>query len=138
MATEDRSATPSPNPTPSPAPEIVITRLFAAPVGLVFDVHTRCDHLRNWLVDQSVGLMSSCRIDLRPGGAYGYSWNLTSGTAMSIAGVYQDVAPPQRLVSTEAWAGSPQTRNTLNSPPVKCARFKIQNRHTLTRHLSLS
>jgi uncharacterized protein YndB with AHSA1/START domain len=111
MATDDLSATTSP--TPSPAPEIVVTRLFAAPVGLVFDVHTRCDHLKNWLVDQSAGLMSSCRIDLRPGGAYSYSWNLTSGTAMSISGVYQEVVPPQRLVSTEAWAGSPQTRNTL-------------------------
>jgi uncharacterized protein YndB with AHSA1/START domain len=58
--------------------------------------------------------MPVCEIDLRPGGAWHFVWRRSDGTEMGMRGVYQEVVPPERLVSTESWGGDwPETLNTL-------------------------
>ena len=58
--------------------------------------------------------MPVCEVDLRPGGAWRFVWRREDGTEMSITGVYQEVAPPQRLVSIESWGADwPETLTTL-------------------------
>jgi uncharacterized protein YndB with AHSA1/START domain len=58
--------------------------------------------------------MPVCEIDLRPGGAWHFVWRRADGSEMAMRGVYQEVAPPERLVSTESWGGPwPDTVNTL-------------------------
>ncbi|MFG2042050.1 SRPBCC domain-containing protein [Dactylosporangium sp. NPDC048998] len=91
-----------------------ITRVVAAPRDLVFDVHTSPRHLPNWMVGPPGWTMPVCEIDLRPGGAYRYVWRAADGAEMTIAGTFQEVEPPGRLVSTEAWSGDwPATHNTV-------------------------
>jgi uncharacterized protein YndB with AHSA1/START domain len=94
--------------------EIEITRVVAAPRGLVFDAYTKPEHLQNWMLGPEGWTMVVCEIDLRPGGLYRYEWNHSDGTRMAITGGYLEVTPPDRLVCTESWGGDwPETRNTL-------------------------
>jgi uncharacterized protein YndB with AHSA1/START domain len=58
--------------------------------------------------------MLICEIDLRVGGAWRFVWRHADGAEMAMRGVYQEIVPPERLVSTEARGGDwPETLNTL-------------------------
>jgi uncharacterized protein YndB with AHSA1/START domain len=94
--------------------EIVITRLVAAPRRLVFAAYTNPEHLPHWMLGPEGWTMPVCEIDLRPGGAWHFVWRRADGTEMAMRGVYQEIVPPERLVSTESWGGDwPETLNTL-------------------------
>jgi uncharacterized protein YndB with AHSA1/START domain len=94
--------------------EIVMSRVVEAPLGLVFEAHTSCEHLPHWMLGPEGWTMPVCEIDLRPGGAYRFGWRGADGAEMAITGVYKEVAPPERLVSTESWGYDwPETLNTL-------------------------
>jgi len=97
--------------TPSET-EVTIVRVFAAPRRFVFDAWTNPKHLPQWMGPRA-WTMSVCDIDLRPGGAYRFVWHNDEGAEMGISGVYREVDPPARLVTTEAWDGWHQTLNTL-------------------------
>ena len=93
--------------------EIVMTRVFDAPRALVFDAYTNPEHLPHWFGPRGWTL-PVCEIDLRPGGAWRFVLQGPDGTEMGMSGVYQEVAPPERLVSTESFDDYPgETLNTL-------------------------
>jgi uncharacterized protein YndB with AHSA1/START domain len=93
--------------------EIVITRVVAAPRRLVFEAYTKPEHLPHWMLAEG-WIMPVCEIDLRPGGAWHFVWRRADGSEMEMRGVYREVVPPERLVSTESWGGDwPETLNTL-------------------------
>lgn len=93
--------------------EVVVTRVVEARRELVFDMWTRCEHLRNWMGPKGWE-MSTCEIDLRPGGAWRWGWSGPDGSGMELHGEYREVAPPERVVSTDNWGGEwPETLNTL-------------------------
>ncbi len=94
--------------------EIVMTRVFDAPRRLVFEAWTNPEHLPHWMLGPEGWTMPVCEIDLRPGGAWHFVWHNADGAEMAMRGVYQEVVPPERLVSTESWGGDwPETLNTL-------------------------
>ncbi len=94
--------------------EIVMTRVFDAPRRLVFDAWTNPKHVPRWMLGPEGWTMPVCEIDLRPGGAWHFVWRRSNGTEMEMRGVYREIAPPERLVSTESWGGNwPETLNTL-------------------------
>jgi uncharacterized protein YndB with AHSA1/START domain len=94
--------------------EVTITRIFNAPRRLVFDTWTNPKHLPHWMLGPPGWTMTVCEIDLRPGGAWHFAWRQSGGMEMSIGGVYREIKPPERLVSTESWGGDwPETLNTL-------------------------
>jgi uncharacterized protein YndB with AHSA1/START domain len=94
--------------------EIVITRVVDAPRRLVFAAFTSPEHLPHWMLGPEGWTMPVCEIDLRPGGAWRFVWRRADGSEMGMRGVYQEIAPPERLVSTESWGGEwPDTLNTL-------------------------
>ena len=94
--------------------EILMTRVFDAPRRLVFEAWTKPEHLPHWLLGPSGWTMPVCEIDLRPGGSWHFVWRRSDGTEMGMRGVYKEIAPPGRLVSTESWGGDwPETLNTL-------------------------
>ncbi len=94
--------------------EIVITRAFDAPRTLVFDAWTNPEHVPHWMLGPEGWTMPVCEIDLRPGGAWHFVWRRSDGSEMEMRGVYREVTPPERLVSTESWGGNwPETLNTL-------------------------
>lgn len=94
--------------------EVVMTRVLDAPRRLVFDAWTNPEHVPHWMLGPEGWTMPVCEIDLRPGGAWHFVWRHSDGREMEMRGAYQEVTPPERLVSTESWGGDwPDTLNTL-------------------------
>jgi len=94
--------------------EIEVTRVFDAPRRLVFEVWTNPKHVPQWMLGPPGWTMPVCEIDLRVGGAWHFVWRRADGTEMEMRGVYREITPPERLVSTESWGGPwPETVNTL-------------------------
>ena len=94
--------------------EVAMTRVFDAPRRLVWKAWTTPEHLQQWMLGPEGWTMPVCEMDLRPGGAYRSVWRRANGQEIEIPGVYKEVTPPERLVSTESWgAGWPETINTL-------------------------
>ncbi|HET9674775.1 MAG TPA: SRPBCC family protein [Gaiellaceae bacterium] len=94
--------------------EIAMTRVFDAPRALVWEVHTKAEHLSQWMLGPEGWTMPVCEIDLRPGGAWRFVWRRSEGSEMEMKGAYQEIVPPERLVSTESWGEDwPETLNTL-------------------------
>ena len=81
--------------------EIVMTRVFDAPRGLVFDAMTKPELVKKWLLGPPEWTMPVCEIDLRVGGTYRYVWRHSNGDEMGMGGVYREVAVPERVVATE-------------------------------------
>ena len=81
--------------------EIVITRVFNAPRRLVFDAFTKPELLKRWLFGPPGWSMVVCEVDLRVGGTYRYQWQFLGGEKMGMRGVFREVNPPERIVSTE-------------------------------------
>lgn len=79
--------------------EIVITRAFDAPIGLVFDVLTKPEHVSVWGATPP-DRMTECLIDLRVGGDYRSSFVTQDGTVFAFSGTYLEVDPPVRTVQT--------------------------------------
>lgn len=84
--------------------EIVMTRVFNAPRRLVWAAWTKPEYVPRWF--GAVGwTVPVCEIDLRPGGTYRYVMRSADGQEVTMRGVYREVVPPQRLVSTEVFEG---------------------------------
>ena len=82
--------------------EVVVTRGFDAPRRLVFDAFTKPEMIKRWMLGPDGWTMPVCEMDLRAGGAYRWVWQKgENGTQMSVAGVFREVAAPERLVHTE-------------------------------------
>ena len=82
--------------------EIVMTRVFNAPRRLVFNAWTKPELLKQWFGRRG-DTLSVCEVDLRAGGAYRFVFALREGGEMGMGGVYKEILPPERLVSTEAF-----------------------------------
>jgi uncharacterized protein YndB with AHSA1/START domain len=86
--------------------EIRVTRTFAAPARLIFDYHTKAEHVQKWLLGPPGWSMPVCEIDLSVGGRYRYVWrNDDNGTEFGVRGEYREIAAPDRLVHTETMDG---------------------------------
>ena len=84
--------------------EVVARRTFDAPRQLVWDAHTRPEHVRRWLLGPDGWSMPVCEIDLRPGGTWHYVWrNDADGREFGMRGTYREVVAPSRIVNTESW-----------------------------------
>ena len=93
--------------------EVVITRVFDAPRRIVFDAWTNPRHIPRWLAPDG-WTMPVCEMDARPGGKWRYQYRKDDGSEMTLSGTIREVAPPERLVSTESWGPEwPETVNTL-------------------------
>jgi uncharacterized protein YndB with AHSA1/START domain len=94
--------------------EVAMTRAFDAPRRLVWEAWTSPQHVPHWMLGPEGWTMPVCEIDLRPGGAWRFVWRRSNGTEMEMRGVYREIKPPERLVSTENWGGDwPETLNTV-------------------------
>jgi uncharacterized protein YndB with AHSA1/START domain len=93
--------------------EIVIARTFDAPRELVFAAFTKPEHLPNWM-GPAAYKMVTCDMDVRPGGTYRWAWSGADGSVMGMGGTFEDVSPPERIVTIESFDDFPgETRNTL-------------------------
>jgi len=93
--------------------EIVMTRVFDAPRRLVFDALTKPELLRRWFGPRGWSLVV-CEADLKVGGAWRWVLRGPDGRDMGMRGVYQEITPPEWLVSTESFDDYPgESLNTL-------------------------
>lgn len=86
--------------------EIQLTRKFDAPIGLVFDVFTKPEHVRKTIAPFGE-TVTVCSIDLRVGGDYHYVFVTDDGTECSFRGTFLEIDPPTRSVQTWLFEGWP-------------------------------
>jgi uncharacterized protein YndB with AHSA1/START domain/effector-binding domain-containing protein len=81
--------------------EIAMTRAFDAPRRLVWDAYTKPELMKRWGGGPPGWDLVVCEIDLRVGGSWRWVIAGPNGEKMGLGGVYQEIAPRERLVSTE-------------------------------------
>lgn len=81
--------------------ELVVTRVFDAPRRLVFKAWTQPEHAARWWGPQGFTTIS-CKMDVRPGGAWRRCMRAPDGTEYRKRGVYREIVEPERLVFTYA------------------------------------
>jgi uncharacterized protein YndB with AHSA1/START domain len=82
--------------------ELVVTRTFDAPAGIVFEAWTRPELFKRWWVPKSAPFsLLSCEMDVRTGGTYRLVFrHPAADQPMAFFGSYREVTPPTRLVWT--------------------------------------
>jgi len=95
--------------------EICLTRLFDAPMALVFQVMTQPEHVRQWWGQLGEGYsVPVCEIDLRVGGAWRFVNRHPQGDAV-FYGEYREISPPNRLVHTEIFEPYPDAVSVVTT-----------------------
>ena len=85
--------------------EVVLTRRFDAPRELVFEAHTKPEHIKRWWGPRAYD-MPVCEMDFRPGGAWRFvHW--ADGEEYAFHGTYLEISPPERITWTFEWEGMP-------------------------------
>jgi uncharacterized protein YndB with AHSA1/START domain len=79
--------------------EIAMTRVRR----LVFDAYTKPELLKKWLGVFGGWSLVVCEIDLKVGGGFRYAWRGADGREMGMRGVYREIVPAERIVSTESF-----------------------------------
>ena len=87
--------------------QILITREFDAPKGLVYRAWTEPELVKRWWAGER-GEMTSAEIDLRVGGAWRYVMVTDGGAEVGFHGEYREIFPNERIVSTEVYEGMPE------------------------------
>ena len=91
--------------------EIKVARVFEAPAKLVFDFHTKAEHVQKWMLGPDGWSMPICEIDLRVGGTYRHVWRSDeNGAEFGFRGEYREISAPTRLVHTERMEGAEARR----------------------------
>ncbi len=88
--------------------EIVMTRVFDAPRELVWEAHTKPEHLKKWWGPRGFTL-PVCEMDFRPGGAYRFVSADADGNEYGFRGEYRDIVPPEKIVWTFEFEGMPSS-----------------------------
>src|SRR5258708_33564607 len=86
--------------------EVVMARVFDAPRRLVFDALTKPELFKRWFGPRGWSL-AVCETDLKAGGAWRWVLRGPDGTNMGMRGAYQEIVPPERLVTTEKFDDYP-------------------------------
>jgi uncharacterized protein YndB with AHSA1/START domain len=86
--------------------EFQLTRAFDAPRQLVFDAHSKCEHVRHWWGTRG-HTMVACEIDFRPGGRWRFVLRKANGKEYAFRGEFQEIVAPERIVQTFEYEGDP-------------------------------
>ena len=80
--------------------DIVITREFAAPRQLVWDVWTEPKHIERWFGPKGFTTRVDS-LDFKVGGRAAYVMIDANGTEYPSTGVYQEIVPIEKIVTTD-------------------------------------
>jgi uncharacterized protein YndB with AHSA1/START domain len=86
----------------NPAFDLVITRDFDAPRGLVWDAWTIKEHALKWVGPRDHPAVEADH-DIRPGGKWRGALQGANGELLGQGGEYLEVVPQEKLVYTFAW-----------------------------------
>jgi uncharacterized protein YndB with AHSA1/START domain len=85
--------------------QIRIEREFDAPRALVWRAYTTPELVARWWAGRR-GKVTSVEIDLRVGGRWRYVMTAKEGFEVAFHGEYREIAPEERLVTTEVYEGA--------------------------------
>jgi uncharacterized protein YndB with AHSA1/START domain len=74
-----------------------ISRIFAAPRELVFEVWTKAEHFTRWFAPDGAEF-TGCEIDPRPGGVIQFGHCFPDGMTVHVKGTFGEVVENERLV----------------------------------------
>jgi len=100
--------------------ELQFARVFAAPLNLVWEVHTKGEHLARWQGPHTIKY-SKYEVDCRPGGVWDSVCTDSDGNEQRFYGEIREVEPMTKLVLTFVWDGAPghPLLNTVTFEPVE-------------------
>jgi uncharacterized protein YndB with AHSA1/START domain len=78
-------------------PDLVVTRTFNAPRGLVFQAWMDPASVAQWWGPRGF-TNPVCELDVRPGGAMRIHMRAPDGTVYPMAGRYEEIVEPERIV----------------------------------------
>ncbi|MEH1129891.1 SRPBCC family protein [Micromonospora sp. CPCC 206061] len=84
--------------------EIKMVRVFDAPRALVFEAHSKPEHVKHWW---GRGNPLDCEMDFRPGGAWRFVEHAPDGEQYAFRGEYREIQAPERIVWTFEFEGMP-------------------------------
>jgi uncharacterized protein YndB with AHSA1/START domain len=91
--------------TPSDT-DILMTRIFDAPRDLVWRCITEADLIKQWYGPRGHEMVL-CEHDIRVGGAWRNVSRTPGGKTVGFRGIYKEITPTTRLVSTESFDDFP-------------------------------
>ena len=107
--------------------EFKISREFNAPRELVWQAWTQPERLAKWWGPKGCEL-EVVQLQLRPDGIFHYCMKFPSGGEMWGKFVYQEIAPPERLIYLSSFADA--DANTIRAPFSE--NFPLETMNTLT------
>src|SRR6266566_2625442 len=83
--------------------EIVLMRSFDAPLNLVWDSMSKPELIKRWMFGPPGWEMTVCDDEQKVGSTFRWVWSGPKGAEMTLAGVYREVVPLERVVRTESF-----------------------------------
>jgi len=112
--------------------QILITREFDAPKHLVYRAWTTPELVRRWWSGHR-GEMTIVEIDLRVGGRWRYVLTAQRGFEVAFHGVYREIVPNERIVTTEVYEMPDAEELPDAEAPLNIVTFaEVDGRTTLT------
>ncbi len=84
-----------------PINQIVVSRIFEAPLELLWKAWTEPEHFMKWYGPKNF-TTPSCEIDLKVGGRHLWSMKSPDGRQMYYTGIYKEIVPMERIVYTDS------------------------------------
>jgi uncharacterized protein YndB with AHSA1/START domain len=109
--------------------QILITREFDAPRHLVWQAWTTPELVKRWW-HANRGRVTVAEIDLRVGGKWRYLAVTDDGMEVGFHGVYREIVPNERLVSTEVYEGLPEGISEEEGGTLNTATFEDNDGRT--------
>ena len=109
--------------------QILITREFDAPRHLVYRAWTEPELVARWWHAKR-GKVTVVEIDLRVGGRWRYVMVSDDGMEVGFHGVYREIVPEERLVSTEIYEGLPEGVSEEDGGTLNTVTFTEENGRT--------
>ncbi|HZZ20270.1 MAG TPA: SRPBCC domain-containing protein [Opitutaceae bacterium] len=113
------------------ASEFTISRIFDAPRQLVWDAWTQAERLAGWWGPKGFTIKVA-KLDLSPGGTFHYSMVTPDGHEMWGRFVYQEIAPPERLVLVNSFSDA--AGNIARAPFSQEWPLEVRNVMTLSEN----
>jgi uncharacterized protein YndB with AHSA1/START domain len=81
----------------NPKTDLVLERFIDAPRRLVWEALTKPEHLKEWYMPKSWGVVANCELDVRPGGIFSIDIATAEGQEFPNLGCFLEVIPMERL-----------------------------------------
>jgi uncharacterized protein YndB with AHSA1/START domain len=79
--------------------QVLITRVFEAPIDLVFSMWTNPEYNARWWGPKN-NINPVCELDVRPGGSIKIIMQMEDGHLIPVIGIFNEISGPNRLVFT--------------------------------------